>query len=100
MDVADLLKKKGIEPSEPALLITAEDALEYLLEAIEEYCPNLEVDKMSKKDLQALLNSYAECVILYHPEDSHQERAVLLKHFEMLKKYGLGDEDFSSIDFC
>ena len=78
MKPSTLLKTKGIKPEDSVLLISAEEALENLLETIEEYCPNLEIDKMTKDDISTLLNSYADCVVNYHPESQHQERAVLL----------------------
>lgn len=99
MEVRELLKKKGINPDEPVFLITAEEALKSLLEAIEEYGPNLKVNKMIKEDIKALLGSYGHCVINYHPENYHQERAALLAKFEMLKRYGATDDDYDSIDF-
>ena len=100
MKPSTLLKTKGIKPEDSVLLISAEEALENLLETIEEYCPNLQIDKMTKDDISTLLNSYAECVIDYHPESQHQERAVLLKNFDMLKQYGLTDDDYEALDFC
>lgn len=99
MEALDLLKTAGINPDEPVLLITAEEAIDNLLEAIEEYCPDLKIDKMTGKDIKKLLDSYADCVINYHPENSHQERGALLANFEMLEKYGLTDEDYESLDF-
>jgi hypothetical protein len=95
-----LLKKVGINFDEPVLLITAEESIENLLETIEEYCPNLKINKMTKKDIKTLLDSYGNCVINYHPEKYHQERATLLKNFEMLRRYGLTDDDYRYIDFC
>lgn len=100
MNPSTLLKTKGIEPEESVLLITAEEALENLLETIEEYCPNLKIDKITKEDISTLLNSYADCVYNYHPESQHQERAVLLKNFDILKQYGLTDDDYEALDFC
>ncbi len=50
----EILKKIGIKPDEPVLLITAEEALENILEAIEEYCPHLRIDIITKKDLETL----------------------------------------------
>ena len=100
MKPSTLLKTKGIKPEESVLLITAEEALDDILETIEEYCPNLQIDKMTKKDISTLLNSYADCVYNYHPESQHQERAVLLKNFDMLKKYGITDDDYEALDFC
>ena len=100
MEVSSFLKKVGVDPDMPVLLITAKESLENFLETIEEYCPHLEMDKMAKKDIEALLNSYGDCIINYHPENYHQERGALLKNFEMLQHYGLTDVDHNSIDFC
>lgn len=99
MESLALLKKAGLNSDEPVLLITAEEAMENLLEAIEEYCPNLKINKMTKKDITTLLYSYSNCVINYHSENCHQERAALLENFEMLRRYGLTDDDYDSIDF-
>ncbi len=100
MRTSTLLKRKGLKPEESVLLITAEEALENILETIDEYCPHLEMDKITKDDISTLLNSYADCVYNYHPENQHQERAVLLKNFEMLKQYGLTENDYKALDFC
>lgn len=100
MEASVLLKKLKINPDEPVLLITAEEAMENLLETIEEYCPNLEINKMTKKDIMALFCSYADCVINYHPESNHQERGALIENFEILKRYGLTDDDYEPLDFC
>jgi hypothetical protein len=95
-----LLKRAGIKPNEPVLLITAEEAMENLSEAIEECCPHLKINKMKKDDIETLLESYSECIVDYHPENYHQERAALLRNFEMLQQYGLTADDYNSIDFC
>ena len=100
MNPSVLLKKKGINPNEPAFLITYEEAFRNLLEAIELYCSSLDVNRMTKEDIMALLSSYGSCVIKYHPENYHQERGALLENFEILKRYGLDDEDHSILDFC
>ena len=100
MNPFTLLKRASIDPEEPILLITAEEALENLLEAVEEYTPHLKINKMSKKDIETLLDSYGDCIIDYHPEAYHQERAALLQNSEMLKRYGLTDNDYNSLDFC
>lgn len=96
---SDLLKKADIKPKEPVLLITAEESLENILEAVEEYCPSLRINKITANDLKPLLSSYSNCVINYHPENYHQERAALLENIEMLKRYGLTDDDYNSLDF-
>lgn len=100
MKVSTLLKKAGIKCEYPVILITAEEAMENLIEAIEEYAPRLKTNKMSKEDIEALLDSYADCIIHYHPESYHQERAALLENFEILRYYGLTDDDYKAIDFC
>ena len=94
-----LLIKSGIDSGKSVLFISKEEALSNLLETVEEYCPDLKVDKMSKEDIEILLESYGNCVIDYHPENSHQERGALLRNFDMLKKHGLSDEDYSVLDF-
>lgn len=100
MDMSDLLKKKDFDPDRPVVLITARESLENLLEAIKEYCPHLKIGEMTHEDIESLLSSYNRCVISYHPENYHQERGTLLRNFEMLRRYGLTDDDYSSIDFC
>jgi alpha-L-fucosidase len=100
MKPSTFLKRLNINPDEPILLITAEEAMEKLFEAIEKYCPNLKINEMSKKDLLALFNSYGDCIIDYHPENYHQERAALLQNIEMLRRCGLTDNDHNFIDFC
>lgn len=100
MSPTKLIRKLGIDSDKPILLVTAGEALSNLIEAIEEYCPNLRVDEMTKEDLLSLLRDYGDCVVNYHPEDFHQERATLLKNFEILKRYGLTDEDYTCLDFC
>ena len=99
MKPTTLLKRTGIDSEEPVLLITAEEAMENLLEAIEEFCPHLKINKMKKDDIESLLDSYSECIVDYHPENYHQERAALIKNFDMLQQYGLTADDYNSIDF-
>ncbi|MEO0125994.1 MAG: hypothetical protein ABIK99_06985 [candidate division WOR-3 bacterium] len=94
-----IIKGSEYNPDEPILLITAAEALNNLLELIEEYALNLKIEKMKKEELLTLLNTYADSLIIYHPEDLHQERATLLKNFEILKRYGLTEEDYQRIDF-
>jgi hypothetical protein len=99
MDPLKILKSKGINPNEPVLVINRTEALERLVEAIEEFCPNLKVESMSKNDLEILLDSLGDATVNYHPENFHQERAALLENSEMLKKYGLTDEEVNGLDF-
>jgi KaiC/GvpD/RAD55 family RecA-like ATPase len=100
MKPSTLLKRTGIDSEERVLLITAEEAMENLLKAIEEFCPHLKINKMKKENIEALLDSYSDSIINYHPENYHQERAALLENIEMLKSYGLTNDDYNSIDFC
>jgi len=101
MGAEELLGKIGIEPDKPILLITAHEALDRLMDTAKEYCSNnIRFDKMTKEEIQTLLSSYAECVFDYHPENSHQERAALVQNSHILKKYGLTNEDYNSLDFC
>ncbi len=99
MKPLNILKSKGIDPNESVLMISREEALERLIEAIKEFCPNLKVESMSKNDLETLLDSVGNATINYHPENYHQERAVLLENSEMLQKYGLTDAEIKALDF-
>lgn len=100
MNARELLKKLNINPDEPVLLITAEEALENILDAVEEYCPELKIEEMKREEILTLLKSYGGAVINYRPEKYHQERSALIENFDTLKKYGLPDKDYNSIDFC
>lgn len=100
MNAEKLLKQKGIDSNKLVLQIDREEALENIMEAIEEYCPSIKLEKMLKKDLEALVDSLGENIVNYHPEDYHQERGALLSSIEILKKYGLTDEEEDAIDFC
>ncbi|MEA2065065.1 MAG: hypothetical protein U9O66_02085 [Patescibacteria group bacterium] len=100
MNAKQLLKQKGINPDEPVLRIDRDEALESSMEAIEEYCPSMQIEKMSKKDLERLVDSLGEDIINYHPENYHQERSALLGYVDELKKCGMTDDEEEAIDFC
>ena len=100
MNAEKLLKQKGINPNEPVLQISREEALVGIMEAIEEYCPSVKIEKMPKKDLKGLIDSLGEDIVNYHPEDYHQERSALLGYIGTLKKCGLTDEEENILDFC
>ncbi len=100
MNTKKLLKQKGIDSDKPVLQINREAALMSIAEAIKEYCPNVKIEKMSKGDLEVLADNLGESIINYHPESYHQERATLLGCSNMLKKYGLTDEEERALDFC
>ena len=99
MNAKDLLKQKGINPNYSVLYITVEEALERLIETINDFELDINLHLMKKEELKVLIDSFGEAVIDYHPENDHQERAVLLKHSDMLKKYGLTDENICRLDF-
>ena len=99
MNTKQLLQQKGIDPDKPVLQMKRDEALESLMAAIEEYCPSVKIEKMSKKDLEALVDSLGENIINYHPEDYHQERGALLDNITALQKCGLTDKEENGIDF-
>ncbi|MFQ3674932.1 MAG: hypothetical protein SNJ64_00110 [Endomicrobiia bacterium] len=99
MDVNKILRKNKINPNKPILLITARKSISNLIEAVKVYCPNVKLDKLSKNEMISLLETYGQSVIDYHPENYHQERGALLRVSEMLKKYGLDEDSYNSIDF-
>ena len=95
-----ILQKLNIDPQKVVLSMSGQEALENLLEAIGQYCPDLKLEEMSTEEMEILLKTYADCVITFHPENYHQERAALSRNFEMLKKYGMTDENCKSLNFC
>lgn len=100
MNALEILQTKHIDPNKPVLMISRGDALESLVEAIKKYCPNVNLEEMSKEDLETLIDSLGENIIMYHPENYHQERGALLGNIDILRKYGLTDEEERAIDFC
>lgn len=100
MNAEKLLKQKGINPDKSVLQIDRKEALIGIMEAIEEYCPSVKIEKMPKKDLEGLIDSLGEDIVNYHPEDYHQERSALLGYIDVLKKCGLIDEEENMLDFC
>ncbi|OGG87374.1 hypothetical protein A3B87_01390 [Candidatus Kuenenbacteria bacterium RIFCSPHIGHO2_02_FULL_39_13] len=100
MSAKTLLKQKGIDPNKPVLQISREEALAGIMEAIKEYCPNVKIEKMPKKDLEGLIDSLGEKIINYHPENYHQERSALLSYIKELKRCGLTNKEEDAIDFC
>ncbi|MFZ3063419.1 MAG: hypothetical protein WA148_06740 [Actinomycetota bacterium] len=101
MDARRFLETVGMKPEELILSISAEEAISNLLEAVEEYCcSELRIEDMKKEDIETLLKSYGDAIVTYHPEGYHQERAALLKCFEMLEQYGLTEDDYEALDFC
>ena len=100
MNAEELLKQKGIDPHKPVLQISREEALISIMEAIEEYCPSVKIEKLNKKELEKLIDNLGDSIINYHPEDYHQERSTLLNYSYVLQKYGLTDKELERLDFC
>ncbi len=71
MKASDILKKAGINPDEPVLLITTKDAMENLMEAIKEYCSHLKINKMAKEDIKTLLHGYGDCIKVCFASDEN-----------------------------
>lgn len=100
MTTKQILQTIKLNPNKTILSITIEDAIERLLEFIKEWELSIKIGDISKEDWETLLDSYSDAIITYHPENYHQERATLLRNSKMLKKYGLTEEDYESLDFC
>ena len=100
MNAKKILESIGLNPSDAIFSLDNEEATERILEFIKEWELPIQVEKISKEDWKTLLSSYADSIIDYHPENDHQERGAFLRNEQMLKKYGLTDEDVQRLDFC
>jgi len=100
MQATRILKSTGLKPYDSVYSLSNQEALERLLEFIEEWELTIKVKKIIKQDWLALFSSYADSIIDYHPENDHQERGAILRSEKMLRKYGLTDEDIVRLDFC
>ena len=100
MNARKILKSAELNPNDSIFPLDNEEAMERLLEFIEEWKLQIQVKKISKENWKTLLSSYADSIIDYHPENDHQERGAFLRNEEMLKNYGLTDEDVRRLDFC
>lgn len=100
MNAIKILQFARLKPSDSIFSLNNEEAMEKILEFIEEWGLKINVKKISKKDWETLFASYADAIIDYHQENDHQERGVFLRNIKILKKYGLSDDDISRLDFC
>jgi len=100
MNATKILQSAGLNPNDSIFPLDNEEAMERLLEFIEEWKLQIQVKKISKEDWKTLLSSYADSIVDYHPENDHQERGAFLRNEEMLMKYGLTQEDITRLDFC
>lgn len=99
INATKILQSVGLNPSDNIFSLSNEDAMERLLEFIEEWELPIQVEKISKGDWETLFSSYADAIVDYHPDNDHQERIVFLRNAKMLKKYGLTNEDTQRLDF-
>jgi len=100
MNAIKILQSVELNPSDSLFSLNKEETMERLLEFIKEWELSIQVKKISKEDWETLFSSYADAIIDYHPENDHQERGAFLRNEQMLKKYGLTDEDVRRLDFC
>jgi len=100
MNAIKILQSVGINPNDSTFSLDNEEAVGKLLEFIKEWELRIKVGKINKEDWETLLSSYADSIIDYHPENDHQERGAFLRNEQMLKKYGLTNEDIQRLDFC
>lgn len=100
MNAKKILKSVGLNPSDNISSLDNEEAMERLLEFIDEWELRIKIRKISKEDWETLFASYADAIINYHLDNDHQERAAFLKNEKMLKRYGLTNEDVARLDFC
>jgi len=100
MNAIKILQSVGINPNDSTFSLDNEEAVEKLLGFIKEWELRIKVGKINKEDWETLLSSYADSIIDYHPENDHQERGAFLRNEQMLKKYGLTNEDIQRLDFC
>lgn len=100
MDTAKILKSVGLKPDDRIFSLDNAEAMEKSLEFIKEWELRIKISKISREDWETLFSNYTDAIIDYHPENDHQERGAFLRSAEMLKKYGLTDEDVKRLDFC
>src|SRR3989338_8857786 len=99
MNTTKILQSAGLKPDGVVFSLDKGEAVERLLEFIEEWGMLIQVKKISKEDWETLLSSYADSIINYHPEHDHQERGAFLRNEQKLKKYGITDDDIRRLDF-
>lgn len=99
MNAKIILQDVALKPNDTIFSITQSGAMVALLEFIEEWELPIQVEKISKEDWEIIFASYADAIVNYHPENDHQERGAFLRNEQMLKKYGLTDEDIKRLDF-
>ncbi len=101
MEPQKILQEKEINHSEPVIYMDKEEALENLMETLEEYEVDFDLSKLSKKELEILFSRYAGCIIDFHLENYHQKRGTFWRTKDILMKHGITeDEIMRAFDFC
>lgn len=100
MNTLELLQSKQLRAEFPVLVITAQDALNNITKYLKSENLQLDFTALTRQEILTLVTSYADCVVNYHPENSHPERAALLRNFETLKRCGLQNDAFEILDFA
>lgn len=93
MTAQQILKRKKIDISLPVIHLDKEEALENLMELLEEYEVDFDLSRLSKKELGILLSNYADCIFEFHPENEHQERGAFWRTRDILMKHGLAEDE-------
>lgn len=100
MTAKQTLKNKKIDHTAPIIYMDKEEALDNLIETLEDYEVNFDLSKLSKKELETLFNNYADCIMTFHPENSHQERGAFWRTRNILTKHGLSMKEINgAFDF-
>ncbi len=99
MNASEILQSKKISPTTAALFISAEEAIQEMLEYAVRADIKLDLQLLDAEELRLLISSYGNCVVEFHPEDYHPVRAAILRNYQLLKRCGLRDPDLEIIDF-
>lgn len=101
MNAQKILKNKKIDHSVSIIFLDKKEALENLMEVIEEYEVDFDLSRLSKEELGVLLSNYADCIMTFHPENYHQEMDAFWRTRDVLLKHGLPmDEIMRAFDFA
>jgi len=100
MTSQQILRQKKIDPSDTIVSLDKEEALDNLIETLEEYEVDFDLSKLSKKELEILFSNYADCIMTFHPENHHQERGAFWRTRDILIKNGLSMKEINlAFDF-
>ena len=100
MESQKILQEKEINHAEPVIYMDKKDALQNFIETMEYFEIDFNFSKLSKSEIEKLFLDYGYCISIYHLEKYHQERGAFLKNEDILRKYGLSEDDIDAFDFC